>query len=260
VRKLFTVLTALGLVVALGGTATAKKGPLRVATSLPGPGFFDGGDTPEDINGGYEYAIAKELAKRLGYDGITLKNVSFDALVAGTVKGFDIAFSQVTILPERAKVVDFSTPYFSSDIGILVRTGDKVTEKNQKKIQWGVQTATTSQTFLEKKVKPEKEPRSYEDLSAAFAALQAGQIDAVLIDTAIVLGEANQSNGKFEVVGQYKTGEAYGAIFPKHSKIENKVNKTLKAMIKDGTVAKFSDKYLKPAFGEDPSKVPYLKP
>ena len=47
-----------------------------------------------------------------------------------------------------------------------------------------------------------------------FAALTAGQIDAAMTDTAIVLGQAAESNGMLEVVGQYTTGETYGAIYP----------------------------------------------
>src|SRR5437870_7566565 len=122
-RKVFIVLSAIGLVLALGAPAgAAKKGPLKVATSLPAPGFWNG-DTPDSIDGGFEWGIATELADRLGYDGFKLKNVSFDGLVAGKVKGFDVAFSQVTITKDRAKVVDFTVPYFSSDLGILVKTG-----------------------------------------------------------------------------------------------------------------------------------------
>ncbi len=43
--------------------------------------------------------------------------MSFDALVAGKAKGFDLALSQVSITQERKKVVAFSTPYYRSDQG-----------------------------------------------------------------------------------------------------------------------------------------------
>jgi ABC-type histidine transport system ATPase subunit len=42
-------------------------------------------------------------------------------------------------------------------------------------------------------------PHAYQSLTDAYTALEAGQIDAVLIDTAINLGEAARSNGKFHV-------------------------------------------------------------
>jgi polar amino acid transport system substrate-binding protein len=239
------------------GAGSGKQ--LRVVTDLPAPGFWNG-DTPDDITGGLEDGIAKEVAERLGYDGYTLKNVSFDGLVAGKVKGFDLGLSQVTITKDRAKVVAFTTPYFSSDQGILVNAGTTVDESNIKTIQWGVQTATTAQTFLKKKVKPDDEPRSYQETTQAFAALQAGQIDAVMLDTAIVLQQAQASDGAFEVVGQFKTGESYGGIMPKGKNLKKKIDKAIKDMTADGTLAALSEEFLPPVLGGDPLKVPYLEP
>ncbi len=161
---------------------------------------------------GTSRASPRTIAKRLGYDGFSVKNVSFDALVAGKVKGFDLALSQVTITKPRAKVVGFTVPYFDSDQGILVKTGTKVDESNLKDIQWGVQGATTGQTFLKARIRPTKTPRSYTETTQAFAALQAGQVDAVLLDTSIVLQQASASDGALEVVGQLKSGEHYGGI------------------------------------------------
>ncbi len=258
-RKLLVSLAAVGLVVTFAAPAGAAKGPLKVGTNLPAPGFWDGpsgGSKPEDINGGLEYDLSAAIAKKLGYDGVDVKNVSFDALVARKARGFDLAFSQVTITKERKKVVDFSTPYFSSDQGILVNKGTKVDESNIKSTKWGVQTATTAQEYLKDKVKPDTDPKVYQETSQAFAALQAGQIDAVLLDTAIVLQQASASNGQFEVVGQFKTGEKYGAVFNKGSKIEKKVNKAIKALRTDGTLATLTADNI----GGDPAKIPFLKP
>src|SRR4029079_7731047 len=177
---------------------------------------------PDAVTGGFEYELAKDIADKLGYDGVDVVNVSFDALVAGKAKGFDLALSQVTITKDRAKVVSFTTPYFNSDQGVLAKKGTKVTSSNAKDLQWGVQTATTAQDFLNKTLKPKDRIRTYQETSQAFAALQADQVDAVMLDTAIVLQQAKASNGDFEVVGQYRTGEQYGAIVPKGSKLRVK--------------------------------------
>lgn len=260
VRALMGVVVAVGLVAVLVAPAGAQdKGDLRVATSLPAPGFWNG-DSPAQLDGGFEYELAADIAENLGYSGVKYSNVSFDALVAGKAKGFDVAFSQVTITKERAEVVGFSVPYFSSDQGVLVETGTTVDQSNIKDIQWGVQTATTAQTLLKDEVKPTKKPRSYQETTQAFAALQAGQVDAVMLDTAIVLLQANESDGALEVVGQFKTGENYGAIFPKKSKLRKQVNGAIKELKADGTLSALGDKWLVPEFGKDPQKVPYLEP
>jgi polar amino acid transport system substrate-binding protein len=242
-----------------GGFTPVEPGVLTVATNLPAPGFWNG-DDPSQINGGFEYGIAQELAKRLELDEVKVVNVSFDALVAGQAKDFDVAFSQVTITDERAQVVDFTEPYYSSDQGVLVRKGARVPDlAAAKQLQWGVQASTTGQTFVEQTIKPAKELLVYSETTQAFTALQAGQVDAVLLDTAIVLGQASQPNSPFEVVGQFRSGETYGGVLPKGSPNREEINRHLKAMIDDGTVSRLGDEFLKPEFGQDPAKVPYIE-
>lgn len=242
--------TAMFVVPAGASVRAQAKGPLEVGTNLPAPGFWTG-NTPSDIEGGFEHELAQEIAKKLGYEGVEVVNVSFDALVAGKAQGFDLAFSQVTITDDRAKVVAFSAPYFDSDQGVLVRAGTSVTDKNAKKLQWGVQTATTAQTYLKEEVKPKKKPRVYQETSQAFAALQAKQVDAVMLDTAIVLQQAAASKGKFEVVGQYLTGEKYGAVLPKGSPILAQVDQAITDLKNDGTIGRLAEKNL----GGDPGKL-----
>jgi polar amino acid transport system substrate-binding protein len=257
-RKFWIALATVALAVVAAAPAGASvpaqsKGPLKVGTNLPAPGFWTG-NTPSDINGGFEYDLAQEIAKKLGYDGIQVINVSFDALVAGKASGFDLAFSQVTITDDRAKVVAFSTPYFDSDQGVMVRTGTTITDANAKKIQWGVQTATTAQSYLKENVKPKKKPRVYQETTQAFAALQAKQVDAVMLDTAIVLQQAAASKGKFTVAGQYLVGEKYGAVLPKGSPILSQVNQAITDLKNDGTIGRLAEKNL----GGDPGKIPVL--
>ena len=174
------------------GFSPVSEGVLTVATNLPAPGFWNG-DDPSQITGGFEYGIAQELAERLGLDDVRVVNVSFDALVAGQARDFDVAFSQVTITDERAEVVDFTEPYYSSDQGVMVRRGTEVPDLAAAKgLRWGVQASTTGQTFVEEEIQPEQEALVYSETTQAFTALQANQIDAVLLDTAIVLSQASQ--------------------------------------------------------------------
>lgn len=242
-----------------GGFSPVTEGVLTVATNLPAPGFWNG-DDPSAIEGGFEYGIATELAERLGLDGVKVVNVSFDALVAGQARDFDIALSQVTITDERAEVVDFTVPYFSSDQGVLVRKGTDVSDLGAaKQLQWGVQASTTGQSFVDEQIQPAEETRVYSETTQAFTALQANQVDAVLLDTAIVLGQAAEPGSPFEVVAQFKSGEAYGGILPKGSPNREAIDEHLQEMIDDGTTAELSDEFLKPELGGDPTKVPYIE-
>lgn len=258
-RLFLAALMVAGVTAAFAQPAGAgAEGNLIVATSLPAPGFW--GDSldakPDDITSGFEYELAQAIADKLGYTGMKVKNVSFDALVAGKAKGYDIALTQASITSERKKVVTFSRPYFRSDQGILVKAGTTVDESNAKDIQWGVQTATTAQTFLKDELKPTKKPRSYQETTQAFTALQAGQVDAVMLDTAIVLAQAALSNGEFEVVGQYENPDNYGIIMPKGTDLKKLVNQALKDLEADGTIANLARENLTKA----PEDVPFLQP
>jgi polar amino acid transport system substrate-binding protein len=229
---------------------------LTVVTSLPAPGFWEGND-PSNITGGYEYEIAKALQERLGMGNLEIVNVSFDQLVAGQVGDFDVALSQVTITDERKQVVDFTEPYFESDQGVLVMAGTKVeTVDEARALQWGVQSGTTGADYLANTLQTDSEPQVFQDLAAGFAALEAGQVDAFMMDTAIVLAQASESGGSEEVAAQFKTGEEYGGILPKGSTNADAINAILTELKDDGSLSDFATQWL----GGDPSAVPVLTP
>ena len=236
----------------------AKAGQLTVEVNLPAPGWWNG-DTPEAIKDGYEYCMAANIAWRAGLEKVAVVNVAWDALVAGQTKDFDLALSEISITDERKKVVDFSVPYFNSDIGVLVKKGTKIDETTIKTLRIGVQQATTGADFVSNKLKPAG-LKVFPDTPSMFTSLMAGQVDAAMTDTAIVLGQASASSGALEVVGQYSTGETYGALYPKGSANSATIDKIIQALIDDGTLKKLATKYLAEAWGADPTKIPYFKP
>jgi polar amino acid transport system substrate-binding protein len=248
-----------------GGTVDCKPvkaGVLSVVTSLPGPNFW--GTTkaevdPDAINSGIEYDLANDIAAKCGLK-MEFRNEGFDAIVAGQIDptSYDIVLSQVTITDDRAKVVDFSVGYFKSDQGLLVNKGTAVASWDDvKKLTVGVQASTTAEYYITSGEVPGwklDNVKSYPDLVSAYAALTAGQVDGVMIDTPINLGQAAQSDGKQEVVGQFKTGEEYGAIFGKGNGKKAIFDPILQGLIDDGTVNALIAKYL----GGDPSTVPFI--
>jgi polar amino acid transport system substrate-binding protein len=237
----------------------AIPGQLTVETGLPAPGWWNG-ESPDTIQDGYEYCMAANIAYRAGLERLVVVNVSFAQLLGGQTRNFDLALTQATITAERSKAVDFSIPYFASDQGVLVRTGTKVDSAAMRHFRIGVQGATTSGDFASEKIKPTQPLRVYPGLAAAYAALASGQIDAVLYDTAEVLGQAAASHGTMTVAAQYSTGESYGAIFPKGSANETTLNRIIQSLKNDGTLNALSAQYLAQAWGVDPSKIPYLRP
>ena len=236
----------------------AKPGQFTVEVSLPAPIWWNG-DTPESIKDGMEYCLAAEIAYRAGFEKLEVVNVGWDPLVTGQTSGFDLAFSEISITDDRKKVVDFSVPYFGSDIAVLSRADKPVDEKTIKDVTVGVQQATTGATFATDKLKLTK-VQVYPDQGDMFTALRAGQIDAAITDTSIVLAEEVNSQGKVKVMGQYKTGESYGALYPKGNPNNATLDKIIQSILDDGTIKKLGEKYLAAAWGKDPTTVPYFNP
>jgi polar amino acid transport system substrate-binding protein len=237
----------------------AVPGQLTVEVSLPAPGWWNG-DTPESIKDGYEYCMAANIARRAGLGAVKVENVAWAGLIAGQTKNFDLALSEASITEPRKKVVDFSIPYFDSDIGVLVKKDTKVDGATIKDLRIGVHQGTTGADFVADVLKPKQPAKVFPNVPAMFTALSAGQIDAVLTDTAYVLGEAAKSNGAMVVAGQYHTGEVYGAVYPKGSSNGATFDKIIQSMKDDGTLQKLAEKYLTAAWGADPTKIPYFKP
>jgi polar amino acid transport system substrate-binding protein len=231
-----------------------KSGTLTVETTLPAPGWWNG-TTPESIKGGYEYCMAAELAHMAGLSSVTVKNVSFDQLVAGHTSDFDIALAEISITADRAKVVDFSQPYFDSNVGVIVKSDADVTEDNITTKRCAAYSGTTSVPFIQDQLKC-SDSKIYPDSQTLYQSVISGQSDAAFLDTAIVLAEAKQTNGQLKVVGQYETGEKYGAIYPQGSANKAALDKGILTMKNDGTLDGLSKTWLGPAFGGDPASVP----
>ncbi len=237
-----------------------KADTLTVVTSLPGPGFWEGSDSdPTQVKSGFEYDIADAMRKAFGLSKLEVRNESFDSIVAGTITDYDLALSQISITCERAKVATFTMPYFESNQGVLVNADTDVqvtTLAEAKKIKWGVQTGTTAIDLLDK-IGTDQEPSVYQQLPDGYTALEAKQVDAFLIDTAINLGEAARSDGKLKVVSQFEQEggpDQYGGILPKDTNDVGAVNAVLKQLKDSGELDQLATKDLT----TDPGNLPVI--
>lgn len=238
---------------------TVTPGVLSVRPALPAPGWWNG-DSLETIKDGFEYCMAANMAYRAGLDRVVVVNRSFAQVLTGQTKGFDIALSEITITDQRKKVVNFTDPYFDSDQAVLVKAGTKVDSESIKKLRLGVRQGSTTLDYVMDQIKPTERPKVYAENASMYAALAAGQVDAVLYDTPNVMARAHHSNGRLEVVGRYHTGEQWGGVVNKDSPNLAAFNKLIAEFKQDGTFERLSNKYLTPSLGGDPAKLTVFKP
>ncbi|GGX00121.1 hypothetical protein GCM10010297_22650 [Streptomyces malachitofuscus] len=233
-------------------------GALTVKTTLPAPGWWNG-DTPDSITSGYEYCMAANIAYRSGLDRVAVENAPFPEVVSGRTKDFDLALAQITITPERREVADFSPPYLSSTLGLLIRDGEEINEDNIRDVRIGVAEGTTGEEFVDNRIRPTEPVTAFANDPEMVEALEQRRIDAVVHDTTILLAYPQKMENKVRLVGQYRTGQSYGALYPKGSAEKEELDRVIEQLIDDGTLTKLSAVYLGAAFGQDPVKIPYLR-
>lgn len=232
-------------------------GALSVKTTLPAPGWWNG-STPESVTSGYEYCMAANIAYRSGLDRVNVENAPFPEVVSGRTKDFDLALAQITITPERSEVAEFSPPYLSSTLGLLIRDGEKINEDNVRDVRIGVAEGTTGEEFVENRLKPTKPVTAFANDLELVTALEEGRVDAVVHDTTILLAYPQKKESRVRLVGQYRTDQSYGALYPMGSPDKDELDRIIRQLIDDGTLTKLSAVYLGAAFGQDPAKIPYL--
>ncbi|TDR33553.1 ABC transporter substrate-binding protein [Aquamicrobium defluvii] len=234
---------------------TIAADTLTVATVLPNPGWYNG-ISPEKIEDGFEYCMGAEIAHRAGLDKVRLVNMAWDQYISGTASNYDIGIAGTTITEARKQVFDFSQPYFSSNLGVAVKKGADVSAENIRSKRIGVLQGNMGSDWVIGTLKPDQQPSLYQSQPDMVTALIAGQVDAIVSDTTLVLSATNGTNGMIEVIGQFELDQGYGIVLPKGSANAAVVDQAVAAFREDGTLADLSARYLAPLFGVDPASVP----
>ncbi len=195
---------------------------------------------------GWDYDTVTEICKRLNcvaefkqaaWDGI------FPAMQAGE---YDMLADGVTYTPDRAKIVDFSTPYVAVSQLLLVRANEtRTTEqmKNDPNAKIGTQIQTTN-AIAAKAYFTGKTIQEFEDFGAATLALKSGDLDGVVIDYIAGQGFMASNPGAFKFDdGEVSAGDELAFVFPPKSPLTAQVDAALAAMKADGTLDALNKKW-----------------
>lgn len=240
------------------GLALKSPGKLTIGTDKPAyePWFND--DDPSNGKG-FESAVVYAVAGQMGFapGDVTWATVKFDSAFAPGAKQFDFDVNQVSVTPDRAKVVDFSRGYYTVKQAVVALNGSKIASATDlaglKDAKIGVQVGTTSLQAVKDVIKPSAELNVYNEQIDAVNALKNKQVDAVVVDlpTAFYVTAAQVENSK--IVGQFGTAsgvpEVFGAVFEKGSPLVNCVNEAIDTLTTSGELAKIETEWLGSAAG-----------
>jgi polar amino acid transport system substrate-binding protein len=201
---------------------------------------------------GWEYDAMAALAQKLNFK-VEYKNTSWDAMIqAVSDKQYDLGMTGITIKEERKAKVDFSDPYMLSEIFMLVRAdesrfADPKAFAADAKLLVGAQAGTSPFYVAVYNVLDgnEQNPRIklFETFAASVAALQSGDVDLVLTDSAGGKALVATSGGKLKLVGAPLQAEEFGFIFPKGSELIAPINAGIAALKADGTFDAITKKW-----------------
>lgn len=199
---------------------------------------------------GFDIDAAEEVGRRLGV-GIEWQPTAWDGVIHSlNAKKFDAIWNGMTITEERAKEVAFTKPYIMDGQVAVVRFGEKRFKalKDLKAVKVGAQQGSSALAAVKKLPSAPTELKEYEDNPKALLDLEAGRIDAVVIDNVTGRDFIAKRPGKFRILPGFISKEPFGVAFRKEDKaLREKVQATLDAMVKDGSLAKISRKW----FAED---------
>ena len=194
---------------------------------------------------GWEYDAVAEIAKRLNLT-VTYANTSWDAMIPAVSEGqYDMGMTGITIREDRAEVVDFSNPYMTSQMRMLVRGDeerftDAASFAADPELLMAAQPGTTPfyVGVYEVLDGDEANPRIQlmETFGATVEALRSGDVDMILTDGTAAQGYVDASDGGLKIIGEPLGTEQFGFIFPKGSDLVAPINAAIASMAADGTL------------------------
>ena len=231
--------------------ATQTKGTLTVATDKPAyPPYFENNDP---TNGrGFESAVAYAIADQLGFSSDQVKWVTepFNASYAPGPKSFDFDVNQISITPVRAKAVDFSHPYYTTNQAVVALKSSDAAKATSladlKSAQIGVQIGTTSLDAVRQIIQPTTQEKVFDTSNDVVTALKQGQVEAIVVDLGTAFYITSEQVSDATIVGQFPApgGDHFGALLEKGSSLTGCVDRAIDALRSSGELQKITDHWM----------------
>jgi polar amino acid transport system substrate-binding protein len=225
---------------------TLAEGKLTIATGEPAFSPWVEDDDPASGKG-FEAAVALAVAEKMGFtgDAVTWIRTTFDEAIQPGKKNFDFNLQQYSITPEREANITFSDPYYTATQALVTFADSPLAAATSvadlKDATLGAAAGTTSLATIETVIKPSSEALVYDTNEDAKAALEAKQIDGIIVDlpTAYFIAFAELTNGT--VVGQFfadpsLAGDQFGMVLDKGNALVSCINGALGQLSEAGTL------------------------
>ena len=224
-----------------------KRGKLNVGVKTDVPGFG-----MQELSGKYagmEIDLARKIAVTMGLDADDVNFVAVTAKTRGQLVDsgdIDMVIATFTITEERKKTWNFTTPYYTGAVPVLVKKSSKIsTYKDLENKLVGVAEGSTSKDALIAAaakagvtLTDTKNIQTFPDYPSIKAALDAGQVQAFCVDGSILTGYLDA--GTILLTSARFSPQPYGIV----TKLSNKglatyLDDLVKKWLSDGTIEGF---------------------
>lgn len=258
-KKFAAIALAALMLCALTAMACAE-GTFRVGVKqdVYGFGYLD---ETTGVYEGMEIDLGAMIAEALGYDDVEYTTVT--AATRGQMLDndeLDCVIATFTIKPERKESWDFSTPYYTDAVTVLVENASGIADLAGlvgKTV--GVSTGSTSAKALATAMADAGviaafdadkfeiatfdggvKFKEFDDYPAISLALDAGDVDAFCVDKSIL---ANYKTDDRSFIADSFAPQDYGVATKKGSELSAKVEELITGWLADGTIAELVTKW-----------------
>jgi len=173
-----------------------------------------------------------------------------DLFSALALNKIDVAASAITITSKRKQTMDFTIPYFETDLAVVTKTNSPIkVEKIEDlgKYIVGCQSQTTSHQYLtenlvEKDLLPKEKLKLYPTVIETLGELLNNIIDLMVFDEWVAKDFSRQQDIK--IIYIIPTHEQYGLAMQTGKEINAKINKALIELEESGELECIIKEYM----------------
>ena len=227
------------------GEFTIQRGVLTVGVEIAYPPmeyYAEDGVTPM----GFDVELAKALAHTLNLS-VNFVDTPWD-LIFTRLNGnqYDCIISSVSITQARQASYNFSKPYISNSLAIIVPKNSRLSITSPWQLAErtvGFQAGTTADEFMQELGRGGLRfvPRMYNTFFQSINDLQSGRIDAVVTDLLVAYEIVASPDSPYEIVWINPEDEKFGICIRRgNDLLTTVISEALDSLWEDGTILRIS--------------------
>ena len=247
-RRRLSGRTLAALVMLCAVPAMAEKLTMATNATFPPYEYVDEGSAFGGF-AGIDVEVADAIAKKLGYEGVEVVDMEFDAIISDVATGKSmIGMAGLTANNERMQNIYFSFPYATGIQAVIVKEDSPITSVDDLLAEGaaykaGVQMNTTGDIYASDDMGDDRVVR-FNSGADAVMALKNGKVDCVIIDNEPAKAYVESTTGLKLLDTKYAEEEYAICVSKNNVELLGKVSAALQDLIADGTVQAIVDKYI----------------